>query len=393
MKKNVLKKIALKNGLVLALFLCASILHAQPSTATVKSDITKEMGENCTRVDVTGRGSTAREWVNNAWVTYYRIPVNATLKTELAGVTRLFKGAAWYDVNGATYRFKKYNPGTAEYLGMPPLDTAPVRTFLESLGDYGLGGLANIITEVHQLDIRNTPATWHTLNSVSIPVDLTYTKLRSNTQLEKIKEPFEMRLYREEATSKWNNVAWLVPNSATDSRRKASLGITTVSATQMSQIKTLFAQKMSLQATQQFNQLPDVAIPAFSNMSDVASWMNTLLQQGSAEKAEKAFLTLIYPTQRNNAGILSGYASDLLTKLKTATKNDFSSYNDQYCNSINIKVQSAQAIEWWNKDRTKFSRMAVQVENGKWYITDLSINLWQSFNAANARKTADSPCQ
>ncbi len=91
--------------------------------------------------------------------------------------------------------------------------------------------------------------------------------------------------------------------------------------------------------------------------------------------------------------MLHPFAAGLLDKIKTALTNNYSTYKQQYCSTLMIKESSANSIEWWNKDKTKFSRMVVQQDAGTWYITDLSINLWQSFNARNAEMTIKTECR
>ena len=105
------------------------------------------------------------------------------------------------------------------------------------------------------------------------------------------------------------------------------------------------------------------------------------------------FLLLIHPSQKNSAGLLNAYAADLLTKMKMAVQNDFSTYNKQYCPTIDVKEKTVQTIEWWNKDKTKSSRLSVQQDKGKWFIADLSINIWQNFNPAQTEKTMNTICK
>jgi hypothetical protein len=369
-----------------------SVAYSQPSTATIKADIQKDMGPNCSKVEIIGSGSTKKEFVNGVWVTYYRIPVHATLKTEMNNVTRLMKGAAWYSVNGNTYSFKKYNPGTGEYIGLPAPDVTAIKTFVSSLPDYGLGGLANIVTEVNELEIRNTPAVWHTLLSVSVPADITYVFRKNNTQLEKVKEPYDIRLYRLAVNSSWNSVTFIKPNPETDSRSKISLGVETISEYKMSQIKTLVEKNLSGQNENHKNSLPEVTIPTLENTKQLAEWLNSVFIEENPEKAEKLLLQLLYRNHFNNAGLLNPDALQMMQNLKNAVKNDFSSYKKQYCTSVKIKEQTANSVEWWNKDKTKSSRCSTVNENGRWFITELRVGLWDFHFEKYAIKTSDTVC-
>lgn len=363
-------------------------LKAQPSNATIVTNVKSELGQNCTQVTITGTGKTVKEYEDGAWINYFRIPVNAILKTDMQGVTRLMKGAAVYTVNGSAYQFKKYNTASGEYIGLKTPNEAEIKKQIYALPDLALGGRANNITEVESISINTKDATWHTLLSVSVKADYVYWYKKSNTVLEQISEPFELRLYRKDVNSSWHQASCITPNAANDSRKKQVL-----STKPYVNQKTIL-EKNSLQQTERnFQQLPDVDLPAFNNVQDVAVWLNNLLVQGNAGKSEKMFLLLIHPSQKNSAGLLNAYAADLLTKMKMAVQNDFSTYNKQYCPTIDVKEKTVQTIEWWNKDKTKSSRLSVQQDKGKWFIADLSINIWQNFNPAQTEKTMNTICK
>lgn len=375
------------------LFVFASaLLFSQPASSVIKADIMKEMGPNCTTVELKGAGTTAKEYVDGAWSVFYRVPVHATLKTEMNGVTRLMKGSAWYAVNGNSYNFKKYNPGTAEYVGFPAPDVAEIKAFIMSLPDYGLGGTANRITEVNEMDIRNTPAQWHTLLSVSVPADVTYTYKKNNTQLEKVKEPFMLRLYRTDANAKWNRASFMTPDQSGDDRRKVVLGTETISEYKMNQIKTILEKNMMVQNQNHMNSLPEVSIPVINNTTELANWLNSVFMEQNPEKAEKILLQLLYKSHYNSAGSLNPEAQQMMLTLKSAVKNDFSSYKDQYCTRVNIKEQTASSVEWWNKDKSKSCRCATTNENGRWFITELRVGVWDFHFSKYAEKTAAAKC-
>jgi len=363
-------------------------LKAQPSNATIVVNVKSELGQNCTQVTITGTGKTVKEYEDGVWVNYFRIPVNAILKTDMQGVTRLMKGAAVYTVNGSAYQFKKYNTASGEYIGLKTPNEAEIKKQIYALPDLALGGRVNNITDVESISINTKDATWHTLLSVSVKADYVYWYKKSNTVLEQVSEPFELRLYRKDVNSSWYQATCINPNAANDSRKKQVL-----STKPYVNQKTILEKNSLQQTDRNFQQLPDVDLPAFNNVQDVAVWLNNLLVEGNAGKSEKMFLLLIHPSQKNGAGFLNAYAADLLTKMKMAVQNDFSTYNKQYCPTIDVKEKTVQTIEWWNKDKTKSSRLSVQQDKGKWFIADLSINIWQNFNPAQTEKTMNTICK
>lgn len=372
----------------LFILLASGVLSGQPGVGQIQADVKKEMGANCTEVKITGKGGITKEFENGVWIQYYRIPVNAILRTEMVGVTRLMKGAAVYTVNGNQYHFKKYNTATGEYLGLKAPDAAEIKTFISSLPDLGLGSRANQVIDVVSFDIDNSMPVWHTLLSVSVKASYVYWQKKSDFEQEQMRVPFDLRLHKKEGQNGWSEATLINPDAASDPRKTEKLGTKKYNGE-----KTLMEKGMQKINDQKFNSLPDVNIPPYTSTKDMANWIHKLLLEGDAGKAEKMFLLLTPASQKNNAGMLHPYAAGLLEKIKTALTNNYSTYNQQYCTELQIKESSPNSVEWWNKDKTKFSRMVIQQDAGRWYITDLSINLWQSFNARNATQTSNTVCQ
>lgn len=375
--------------LVLFCIFFAKSTLAQPTQNIILSDVKKEMGPNCIEVKVTGKGSLVEENENGSWITYFRIPTTAILKTDLPGVTRLMKGAAVYTKSGSNFLFKKYNTATGEYIGLPAPNVEEIKLYLQSLPDLGLGGHANIITDVSSIQLDNSAPVWHTLLSVSINAEYIYWYKKSDFELEQIKEPFELRLYRKSANEQWFRASLMTPNAAKDKRRKEVLG-----QKAYAKEKTILEKGMLKMSETHLNSLPSVTVPKFNSINEAADWVNALLIEGDPNKAEKMFLMLFHPSQKSETGILYPYAQELIQKMKLALTNGYSQYNKQFCPEINIKEQpSASSIEWWNKDKTKFCRMNVQFEQSKMYLTELNINLWQQFNSKNAEQTMNAICK
>lgn len=375
--------------LLLTLFFSINmiIVFSQPSLSTIQNDIKKELGTNCLNVIVTGKGSFSEEIENGKKVKFFRITVNANLKTDINGVNRLMKGAAVYTMFGNNYQFRKYNTASGEYTGLTAPNVTEIKSFIMSLSDFALGSLANNIIELESIELDNTNPKWHTLQSVSIKALYTYWQKKSDFELEKLKVPFELRLYRKDGDSPWHQASLIKPNAADDNRKTVIIG-----TKKYNHEKTIIEKSMQKQSENNFNNLPTVTIPNYTNIKDIAIWVNNLLIEGDIGKAEKMFLSLIHPSQKNSAGLLNAFASNLVDKMKNSLNNDFSRYNKQYCSNLSVKELNKQTIEWWNKDRSKFCRLSVQIEQSKWYISDLSINLWQSFNAKNAEMTMNTKC-
>ncbi|MBK7222726.1 MAG: hypothetical protein IPH94_15865 [Saprospiraceae bacterium] len=86
------------------LTLAFGVLSQQPGVSQI--DPIKRNGGNCIEVKITVREVSPKIWQNGVWIQYHRTPVMPKLRTEMAGVTRLMKGASVYTSSGNKYHFK-----------------------------------------------------------------------------------------------------------------------------------------------------------------------------------------------------------------------------------------------------------------------------------------------
>ncbi len=366
-----MKKIAV----LLFIFSIKLSSYCQPSAAKVQADIKSNFGPKCISVTVTGGGTTSVDYINGGYAKFYRVPVTVKSKTELPGVVIVDKGNAKYNMAGAAYSFKEYASGTTEYSGLPYPDTAAIRSLIYSLPSYGITGPEEQILDVHSISFLSNPAPiWHSLLSVTIASDMVYSIKRNMNTVEKIKEPYGLRLYRKTITDPWYNVAWTTPDYRNDSRRLQSISVETIGEYKLSKMLSLKDKATIKSAEIQAASRPKVDIPVMNSMQDLLKWYHGLLMEGDYAKVEAVTLQLFSPENFDSkTNLLNGNAAIQLETIKKAITNDFVTYQQQYCTTPKVRDSDNTYIAWFNKDKSQSSTIEIRSENNRWYITKVSI--------------------
>lgn len=369
--------------------------YCQPSAAIVQKDVKNDLGPNCLSVKVVGTGKISTEYVNGGYSTFYRVGVNAVLKTDIPGVTKIATGAAKYGyARGSKYTYSQYAPGSVEYLGLPAPDTSKIRMLILSMADYGLNE-ATFLNDVVSFNFLKTPeALWHNLESVSVPVDLVFTRKKTSTQLETVKRPYLLRLYRKTANESWTSVAWTTPDYRVDIRREESLGVETTGEYKMSKITNWLEKSRIKEAEKAAAARPKVEIPTMKNVKDVFTWYHGLLMEGDYAKVEAVTLQLLHPVNVDSrTNILNGIGESIMFNIKKALTNDYSTYNKQNCPNPLLEGVSDTEISWWNKDKSKITTITIKNENNRWYLYDVAVSVWDFYSEARAKATMNAACK
>ncbi len=371
-----------------------SISYSQPTTATVQKDVKNDLGANCLSVKV-GSGNTSTEYVNGGYSTFYRVSVSATFKTDLPGITKIAKGAAKYaKTGGGKYTYSQYAPGTVEYNGMPAPDTSKIRALILSMSDYGLIQ-ATFLDDVISFSFLKLPEPlWHTPLSVSVPVSLVFTRRKTNFELETVKRPYLLRLYRNTASEPWTSVAWTTPDYRMQNIKEESLSVETMGEYKISKM-TYWVEKSRIKEAEKIaDARPKVDIPTVNNIRDVFNWYHGLLMEGDYAKVEAATIQLFHPDFIDKrTKLLDANAILMLDRLKKALTNDFSTYNKQYCTIPVLFEVSDTEISWWNKDKTRPTVIQIKNENDRWYIYKVAVNVWGFYDEAKANATINAVCK
>lgn len=216
-------------------------LIAQPNSKVVEADLRRTFS-GVLSIQV-GRGSIKTEMEQGVWVTSCRVPVTVITETTMKNVQREYRGAAVYTVSGNQYLFRKYNPATGKYIGLPALNEQQVLNWI--LQNYPKTPelflpMRGQEIAVHEISIEPESQTWNTMISVSLRAWITYSWVNGYS-LFKTRKPYELRLFRQTASdSVWKQLAWIPATvSNGDQRKEEVLETITLTVAQRQQLRNL----------------------------------------------------------------------------------------------------------------------------------------------------------
>jgi hypothetical protein len=354
------------NGLFLVAILAIGVLFAsradaQPSDAQIKRDLTSP---GVLSVTLHGRG--VRSW-SSAWLQYFwergatvlrkaRIPEYPNAKVEV-------QGSARYTIVGGGFRFRDFSVSGNRYYGLPAPNQSEVLALVKNNLPQLLGYHYRKI--VGDLSPAKFPAKvdwfWHTPNSVSFPLSVSFTEVVSNTQTEKQNVTFNVRLYRDSVKSKWKSFI------ATQDK-SVSLGKTTYSADDIKAMKSLADLDAESSARAQVSTLPTVTIPDFKSDLEFFAYLHNALRGKDAAQLEAILRKTLSPSfyAANSDVLLTSQGEELVNHIVQEALKGKSAYAEQYGPDASVKHYQTGLIQLWNADGRHFSRIAAQMAGGHW---------------------------
>jgi hypothetical protein len=365
-----------------ALFSLFSVLtlstsvFAQPSESTIRADLKKDF-PNYSSVTFNSAGSTVKEWENNRQITVYRRSVSVTSPANnphFPGVRAVQHGGVGYNVNGSQYTFRSFNPSNEELLGMPDPNKDELIQFIE-----------NNLHEIFRLSARNRMIgmpgkftfganpkfKWHTFNSVSFEAETIFESYTSDVgDAEKVRQSFEIRIYRDNETSPWNR---LIASESANNR--TVLSTKKYSADEREKLQSFELLLQSKQAEQKMASFKPLNLPEMKDMFDVMNYIHAQFMTADASHIENVlyqFLPSFY-FEKSAVGVLNREGKDLVEKTIKATASGDYIYKNQYCETAELKERGNGYIDYWNKNKTAYTRLEVGTEEGKWKLGNITI--------------------
>lgn len=207
-----------------------------PSDRQVIKDVTPKNKQGL--IDVyTTRGKSGEAYLHPKELAWY-FDRGVVIERE-AGVPEapdavvIISGLARYVWTGNDYRYHKFLVTDNGYKNVPTPDDDDILTFVKSNLNKVFNSRDHKITSIESLDIsKDAPRTWHTVNSFTVPFDVRYKYINSNTTVEEREAVMEIRLYRDNVESAMSNLM------ATEAKYK-QLGVETFTQAEIKAMKTL----------------------------------------------------------------------------------------------------------------------------------------------------------
>lgn len=191
------------SAVVMLVFGAVAVI-AQPSAAQVKKDVT---GPKTISVTVEGAGK--RVWSKGYSKYVWDVPYSAKVRSEEPGVNILVEATASYDLVGGRYVYWRSFVGSNIYEGIPNPTDAEVASLLQQFGPQKvmMGDFYNAVGGIESIKLAPKPRfEWHTLNSVSFTVFVTFKEKIDYTTSRRVSKPYRARLYRDGKSMPWKNI-------------------------------------------------------------------------------------------------------------------------------------------------------------------------------------------
>ena len=249
---------------LLVLLAATASAQSPPSEARIKADAREHVAPGAT--DVTIRGDGERQ-LNRGVYQYARAITIHVDHPEIEGVRVERYGDIIYDSHGSRYTYTDFRPSSWRYFGLPDptreevlaaIEMSPADAFPHGTLDLPLGA-----------ELREGEETyWHSLESVSVPVRLTYTQYATGNvapgELADFATETVVRLRREEYGAPWTSIDMDGVQSTTEEigRRPGEEGIPTLK----DKVRYLEAQAVAAA-------LPQVEAPPFASDAEMGAWI------------------------------------------------------------------------------------------------------------------------
>jgi len=188
------------------IFGTSTAARAQPTDAQIKKDIS---GAKTVSVKLGRPGK--REWSTTYKKYMWTRNFEAKVKTNDPEVFTIVGGYAAYDIVGGRYQYWRTFTSWNRYDGIPNPTADNVTALIAKFGPQKFLGnyyFNRVVGEIESLGIADDPKfEWHTPNSVSFRVTTVYTERYNDIGgKRRMKRNFEIRLYRPDTKSEWNNM-------------------------------------------------------------------------------------------------------------------------------------------------------------------------------------------
>ena len=345
------------------LFLMASTLQAQPSDAQVIKDI-----HNPGVLDIKLSSKPGKKVWNGTHLQYFwqrgaivyrsaNLKDYPDAKVEIGGFAR-------YDIINGNFSYREFKVTWNTYLGIPtPSDDEILQMVRDRQKDVFRGSYNSIVSQITKLRIAEEHNTeWHTPNSFSIDIACSYKEAVSYTEVADMDLIYRVRFYRDEVSGPWKE------NVVASRKSYEEKGRTTYTAEEIRTMPSLASMEAEQAAQAAMDNMPQVEIPAFSSDGDVFMFVHNLLMTATADEFEAAMMKMLAPGYfvEGSTLLLNRNGADLINRARKFAFEGKSTYAEQYCSDPSVKHRQANMIQFYNKSKRVFSRIAVGQFGGRY---------------------------
>jgi len=378
----------------IVVLLCLVFFQVQPvqANAPVPGDeqILSQLKEKADKeslisIRITSSKKTIIEEIENRVrvLNYYRY-YESKFKTEYPGVTGIYRGGVKYGYRNGAWIFIQKLIGDMHYTGIKSPAWDEIKPILTRDLKKVVGArYASIVGEITDFRLANNPKWyWHDLTSVEFLITMTYSEKISNTELQRTRQKYTVRLYADEYKGPWKKFI----SSAKGQGEK--LKLTKYSSDELKGMKSLQDVEIQKRAHAETANLPAVKIPAFANHGQLMFYVHNLLMNADESTVEAALRKLLASGYYDpNLHVLTRSGANLIDTVKAQS----SAYRRQFCKQPIMKHYQANMAEWYNKNASSYARLSSNdLGHEKRAIAELSLGI----NSGRGKKVLEAlPCK
>lgn len=353
----------------------AQVGFSQPSEATIKADLKKEF-PNATSIVMTSAGSSKKEYENNAYQTVYRRDVMITSPVSdkrYPNVKVVSYGGVRYNLVNGKYVYAKYLVGDSELIGMPDPDEKELLGLvaLNMSEIFRLGTRNEIIGVPSEFKIaKNNKYVWHTINSVSFKATTSYERLYNNIgDAETVEQVYTIRMYREE-NDNWNKF-----NGSADADGKTVVSTKKYTQSELANLKSYEMILATAEAEKKWASMKPIRFPEMKDIHDVKDFIHSYFYTGNETEIENLLYQMMasFYFVKPDFKVLTSDGKALIDKTLQATSSGEFLYKNQFCEHPEVKEVGNGYIDYWNKDKSAYTRLDIGTENNQWKIGGITI--------------------
>ncbi|MBN4077526.1 hypothetical protein JYT25_00070 [bacterium AH-315-C20] len=356
--------------------------YTQPSDSDIKARVLRDGAKT---VEFYGTGKV----YNKITETYYMRSFEATWDTDYPGVTQRVSIEYKYNKSGSGWSFTKEFVVKSLYDGIPnPTNEELMAMINGDMKEFLSGSYTDVVGEIESIKLADKPRwMWHTVSSVSVNFEAVYRKKMSSTEVSKVKQIHTIRLYSDGYKQPWKNFM------GSKSGSPEILTTETYTYDELENMKTFYELQLDKEASALMAGLPKITIPAFKNTKEAIVYTYKMLREATYDEFKSYMYEMLSVRHfhREGSKILSGQGEKVFEDMKEIFVPR-TAFKDQSCEHPLVKTDGETSMEFWNRDKSRSSRIVIHESNGKYEIRTLSIYVFVKDELISTCKSAPAQC-
>ncbi|MCG9911314.1 MAG: hypothetical protein MH137_08425 [Flavobacteriales bacterium] len=371
------------NTLFLFLFISGFVL-AQPSAEQVRADVKKQF-PTAINIEVVGAGTTKTYVQDGAVKTSHERAVKfvtPSTNKKFPNAKGNHTGSMLYNKNGSVFSFNMFGFGAVEITGMPDPKKEEVLPVVNASKNLLLKADANrIIGTPGNFDVApGTKYVWKNFDDVEFEVVVKFERFINDIgDAETVNQKYRITLQGKDGEN------WQKVHPSFRETDREVLSTKKYSQAERANMKTYDHVLATEEAEKVWAQIKPMNVPDFKDMYEAMDFMHPLFMEGTENSIRNLLYNMLSSSyfRRPDFKVPTQEGTELMNSVMTKVVTGEFLYRDQYCSMPEVKETGTNSIDWWNKDKSAYSRITMVKEEGKWKIGGITMYLISELEKAN----------